>query len=1157
MRWMSALFFCFCAMAAALEPNLLTNGGMESDADGDGVADGWVMEIHRHEGGEGALALDRHEKVKGNFSQRITHNSERGWVRISQVGIPANPNARYLFRCWVKADCRFLLIVYAFRDGDRYDTFMIAEGYGTGEGGRGTESEGNGWRLFSGVVSTPPDVRSFKVSLITDSRGTAWFDDAELILLERPPYMLVSTVGTPPKLDGDLFDACWQGVEPLMPFLELSTGKIAEPPTVARVVATPTNLFVAFQCFEPTPQKMRLRTPESGEPAYMDDCVEVYLDLTHSHQGFMQFVVTPKGNKWAQRVEQVQWAKVWWLLPRPTQRAITDGWQAAAKIGDNDWTAEVAIPLSLLGIQPQTGMVVGINLCRSRKARRGTGDGGQIEQNSAFVYLAEKTFQRPERFVHLVFSGIRDWGHGTRQSRRLKAVLWKQNLPRFVPQPQRVIWYHEPPVAIDRTATIVVPDGATALERTAAALLNDTFRREGFYTLPMRSVSEMSARYKTVPYILLTTLARVPEAIRPHLPVSKLRTFFSQRGEEAYVLFVGTGDGRRGTKKSLSLVPSVAVIGASARGVFNGVQTLRQIFGAATSHDRQILLPPCEIWDFPDLKLRGWHFFAPLRGELPFAERLLDFLALLKFNTLVIEVDDRFPYERCPDIAHPQALTKDEWRRFLNQALRLGFEVIPQVQTFGHFGYVLNKPTYRHLSENREPHPRWGYYAYCPSNPETYRVVFDMFDEVLEVFKPRWFHIGHDEIAFVPIGVCERCKGKPAWQLLADEVRKLYDYLKGKGVERVAMWCDQLEPDRTGGYVPYFTHFAADLIPKDIVQFCWHYDARQTFPWLTRLHDKGFDVVACGWYHSQNVWRFAAESFDRRTLGYCGTTWYGVTGFVTQVDLMTAVVLAAENAWSVDIPTIDKAVHPTNIAQDFWALVGERRKWRDGVGEFVWVDLSSFVNASLTQIIPDRLEWDEGRGTRDRVKRTTQTVQLGASIVWLEGVPFKLVGTANRPLPVVALSSDVTLHEVAPDLVVAPIGMKAQALYLLMVTTARPVRTEDLYGRGRTDPRKVATLIVRYADETEVRQDLQYRRHLTEWNDRLGCSHARIVWQGKTERGYLVTLCAYEWRNPKPEAPIASVMVQSAMLPVQPVLVALTVGINTGAPTGQSPVTRR
>ncbi|MCX7968747.1 MAG: hypothetical protein N3B10_09725, partial [Armatimonadetes bacterium] len=260
MRWVLAVALLCVSVSFALEPNLLTNGNFEAESDKDGVADGWFAEVHRNEGGEGYFAVDANVKVQGKFCQRIVHTSEKGWVRVSQEGIPAKPNSLYLFRCWVKANCRFLLIVYAFKADGSYDSFVIAQGHGTRDTGHGS-----GWRLFSGVVKTPTDARAFKVSLVTDSKGEAWFDDAQLLLLERPIYAFVPiiSVGTADRLsekissgrlepaptislDGDLSEECWQHAEPLTPFLELGTGKVAEPSTVAKVLATQTHLLIAF-----------------------------------------------------------------------------------------------------------------------------------------------------------------------------------------------------------------------------------------------------------------------------------------------------------------------------------------------------------------------------------------------------------------------------------------------------------------------------------------------------------------------------------------------------------------------------------------------------------------------------------------------------------------------------------------------------------------------------------------------------------------------------------------------------------------------------------------------------------------------------------------------------------------------------------------------
>ena len=41
--------------------------------------------------------------------------------------------------------------------------------------------------------------------------------------------------------------------------------------------------------------------------------------------------------------------------------------------------------------------------------------------------------------------------------------------------------------------------------------------------------------------------------------------------------------------------------------------------------------------------------------------------------------------------------------------------------------------------------------TYCPSNPDSYRLLFDVYDEYIDLLKPTWVHAGHDEL-FQPVG---------------------------------------------------------------------------------------------------------------------------------------------------------------------------------------------------------------------------------------------------------------------------------------------------------------------------------------------------------------------------------------------------------------------
>lgn len=54
----------------------------------------------------------------------------------------------------------------------------------------------------------------------------------------------------------------------------------------------------------------------------------------------------------------------------------------------------------------------------------------------------------------------------------------------------------------------------------------------------------------------------------------------------------------------------------------------------------------------------------------------------------------------------------------------------------------------------------------------------------MEVFKPKMVHIGHDE--WKAAYLCFRCRGRSVADLFVEDVIRIYEYLKSRGVE-VAM----------------------------------------------------------------------------------------------------------------------------------------------------------------------------------------------------------------------------------------------------------------------------------------------------------------------------------------------------------------------------------
>ena len=81
-------------------------------------------------------------------------------------------------------------------------------------------------------------------------------------------------------------------------------------------------------------------------------------------------------------------------------------------------------------------------------------------------------------------------------------------------------------------------------------------------------------------------------------------------------------------------------------------------------------------------------------------------------------------------------------------------EVIPEIPSLTHVYYLLT----RHPELSEYPGDNWPD-TYCPSNPASYELMFDVYDEYIEVMQPEMIHIGHDEWR-MPLDVCPHCRGE-------------------------------------------------------------------------------------------------------------------------------------------------------------------------------------------------------------------------------------------------------------------------------------------------------------------------------------------------------------------------------------------------------------
>lgn len=261
----------------------------------------------------------------------------------------------------------------------------------------------------------------------------------------------------------------------------------------------------------------------------------------------------------------------------------------------------------------------------------------------------------------------------------------------------------------------------------------------------------------------------------------------------------------------------IALIAVNEQGIFYGIQTLLQIL------ENSFKINCCRIEDWPSMSLRGIHL--DLKGLIPNFNYLKEFIKRLsqyKINTILIEYEDKFRFDKHYPISSSMALAKAKISELIKIANNCYIEMIPLVQCLGHVEYVLKHKEYRHLAEKKDE-----FQQYCPSNPEVIELYKDFCSEIISLHKDgKFFHIGGDEAQF--LGYCPRCRstmkkiGKTG--LYLKYINKICKYLKEQGKIPI-VWDDMLSRGEHPNLI--------DKLTKDVVIMYWEYEARtKKLPYL-------------------------------------------------------------------------------------------------------------------------------------------------------------------------------------------------------------------------------------------------------------------------------------------------------------------------------------
>lgn len=307
----------------------------------------------------------------------------------------------------------------------------------------------------------------------------------------------------------------------------------------------------------------------------------------------------------------------------------------------------------------------------------------------------------------------------------------------------------------------------------------------------------------------------------------------------------------------------VKISGKTAKGVFYGIQSLRQLIQkkALCENESAIAsIPATLITDAPRYAYRGMHLdVARHFFSVDFIKRYIDILAMHKMNSFHWHLTEdqgwRIEIKKYPKLTEVGAwrngtivgnypgsendnlkyggyYTQEEVKEVIAYAAKNHITVIPEIELPGHSSAAIAAYPFlscfpkeksivpkdmiskgsKEAQKNGKPkivQESWGVYddVYCAGKEETFKVLENILSEVIDLFPSKYIHIGGDECPKGNWKRCPLCQKRKKEHGLKDEhelqsyfIQRIEKFVNSKG-KNIIGWDEILE----GGLAPNAT----------------------------------------------------------------------------------------------------------------------------------------------------------------------------------------------------------------------------------------------------------------------------------------------------------------------------------------------------------------